>query len=252
MTGFGEEASVISSTASLKDNDLVFPQYREQGCFLWRGFTLKQMAHQLAGTHLDGTKGRQMPVHYGSDELNIVQVSSPLGTQIPNASGAGYHYRIKDQDRIAVTYFGEGTSSEGDFHPALNFAAVLRCQTLFICRNNGYAISTPIDDQYAGDGVASRGVGYGMPTIRVDGNDALAVGIATQEARKMIIETKRPVLMENMSYRGGDHSSSDASDRYRTDQEMVKWQDYLNSIGNPINRLGVFLQDRGIIQEGLE
>jgi 2-oxoisovalerate dehydrogenase E1 component alpha subunit len=91
-------------------------------------------------------KGRQMPVHYGSKELNICTVSSPLCTQVPQASGAGYQYRISGQDRIAVTYFGEGAASEGDFHSALNFAATLRCQTLFFCRNNMYAISTPIDD----------------------------------------------------------------------------------------------------------
>lgn len=116
-----------------------------------------------------------MPIHYGSKDINIVTVSSPLCTQVPQASGCGYNYRIQKKDRIAVTYFGEGSASEGDFHPALNFAATLRCQTLFFCRNNMYAISTPIDDQYAGDGIAVRGVSYGMPTIRVDGNDLLAI-----------------------------------------------------------------------------
>lgn len=168
-----------------------------------------------------------MPVHYGSRDLNICTVSSPLGTQIPNASGAGYNYRVSGDDRIAVTYFGEGAASEGDFHSALNFASTLRCQTLFICRNNGYAISTPIDDQYAGDGIAPRGLSYGMPTIRVDGNDVLAVSIATQKARQLIMKEKRPVLMETMSYRGGDHSSSDASANYRNEKEMQKWQKYL-------------------------
>lgn len=100
----------------------------------------------MVGNHLDIGKGRQMPIHYGSRELNISTVSSTLATQIPNASGAGYNYRIRGDPRIAMTYFGEGAASEGDFHSALNFAATLRCQTLFVCRNNGYAISTPIDD----------------------------------------------------------------------------------------------------------
>ena len=114
-------------------------------------------------------------------------------------------------DRIAVTYFGEGAASEGDFHSALNFAATLRSQTLFYCRNNMYAISTPIDDQYAGDGIVVRGVAYGMPSIRVDGNDLFAIYHATEEARKLIVKEKRPVLIEAISYRIGDHSTSDFS-----------------------------------------
>ena len=100
----------------------------------------------MVGNYLDLGKGRQMPIHYGSRDLNISTVSSTLATQIPNASGAGYNYRIRGDQRISATYFGEGAASEGDFHAALNFAATLRCQSLFICRNNGYAISTPIDD----------------------------------------------------------------------------------------------------------
>jgi 2-oxoisovalerate dehydrogenase E1 component alpha subunit len=161
-----------------------------------------------------------MPVHYGSKELNICTVSSPLCTQVPQASGAGYQYRIKKQDRIAITYFGEGAASEGDFHSALNFAATLRAQTLFFCRNNMYAISTPIDDQYAGDGIAVRGVAYGMPTIRVDGNDIFAIYNACKKAREIIISEKRPALVEAISYRVGDHSTSDFSQRYRDDTEM--------------------------------
>jgi|Transcript_3490 2-oxoisovalerate dehydrogenase E1 component alpha subunit len=155
--------------------------------------------------------GKQMPIHYGSRDMNIVTVSSPLCTQVPQASGAGYNYRVRGDDRIAVTYFGEGAASEGDFHPALNFAATLRCQTLFYCRNNMYAISTPIDDQYAGDGIVARGVAYGMPSIRVDGNDLFAIYFATKQAREIIIREKRPVLIEAISYRVGDHSTSDFS-----------------------------------------
>lgn len=185
------------------------------------------MAHQLTGNMHDLGKGKQMPIHYGSKDINIVTVSSPLCTQVPQASGAGYQYRIRGEDRIACTYFGEGSASEGDFHSALNFAATLRCQTLFYCRNNMYAISTPIDDQYAGDGIAVRGVAYGMPTIRVDGNDLFAIYFATKHARELIIKEKRPVLIEAISYRQGDHSTSDFSQRYRDEEEMKKWGDLL-------------------------
>jgi 2-oxoisovalerate dehydrogenase E1 component alpha subunit len=156
---------------------------------------------------------------------------------LPQASGAGYQYRINGKDRIAVTYFGEGAASEGDFHPALNFASTLRAQTLFYCRNNMYAISTPIDDQYAGDGIAVRGVAYGMPTIRVDGNDIFAIYAATKKAREMIIRDKRPCLIEAISYRVGDHSTSDNSATYRTDEEMKKWKSTIDNFGNPIYRL---------------
>jgi 2-oxoisovalerate dehydrogenase E1 component alpha subunit len=123
-----------------------------------------------------------MPVHYGGRDMNISTVSSPLATQIPQASGSGYKYRIDGINRIACTFFGDGAASEGDFHSALNFAATLRSQTLFYCRNNLFAISTPVDEQYAGDGIGARGVAYGMHTLRIDGNDLFAVYNSVQEA----------------------------------------------------------------------
>lgn len=190
-----------------------------------------------------------MPVHYGSDELNICTVSSPLCTQVPQASGAGYKYRINNENKVAVTYFGEGAASEGDFGPALNFAATLRCQTLFYVRNNMYAISTPIDDQYAGDGIAVRGVSYGIPTIRVDGNDIFAVYAATKKAREMIIKEKRPVMIEAISYRQGDHSTSDFSQAYRDTEEMKKWNHLLNEFKCPIYRLEKYLISKGLMTE---
>ena len=249
MTQLGEEASGIGSAAALDPKDLIFPQYREAGAFLWRGFSIQQMGHQLTGNQYDLGQGKQMPIHYGSRDLNIVTVSSPLATQLPQASGAGYNFRIKGEDRIAVTYVGEGACSEGDFHGALNFAATLRAQTLFYVRNNGYAISTPIDDQYAGDGIAVRGIAYGMPTIRVDGNDLLAIYFATKYARKMIIEEKCPVLIEAISYRVGDHSTSDFSQRYRDEEEMKKWTELLEKFSSPIQRMENYLTKRGLINE---
>lgn len=247
MTQTGEEASNIGTAAAIQSQDMIFPQYRESGAFLWRGFSIQQMAHQLCGNYKDWGAGKQMPVHYGSKDLNICTVSSPLCTQVPQASGAGYKYRINNEDRIAITYFGEGAASEGDFHSALNFAATLRCQTLFYCRNNMYAISTPIDDQYAGDGIAIRGIAYGMPTIRVDGNDIFAIYAATKEARKLIMKEKRPVLIEAISYRVGDHSTSDFSAAYRNDEEMKKWKDLLSKFSNPISRLEKYLLREKII-----
>lgn len=249
MTCTGEEASVTASCAALDDSDMIYPQYREAACVLYRGIPLQTMVNHLAANEFDAAKGRQMPMHYGYKSINYQTVSSPLCTQVPQASGAGYHYRTQNLDRVAVTYFGEGAASEGDFHPALNFAATLNCQTLFLCRNNMYAISTPIDDQYRGDGIAARGIAFGINTIRVDGNDVFAVYNAVKTAREYIVKNKAPALVEIMSYRGGDHSTSDFSKMYRNEEEMKKWKEYLVKIGNPINRFYSYLEKKNWINE---
>lgn len=249
MTSKGEEAHSVVSSAALNFDDVIYPQYREVGALIYRGFSAQNIADQLTGNCDDNGKGRQMPVHYGSNKLNFQTVSSPLCTQVPQASGCGYHFRVKGLDRICLTYFGEGAASEGDFHSALNFASTLRSQTLFYCRNNMYAISTPIEDQYKGDGIAIRGLGYGIKTIRIDGNDVLAIWNAVKMARKTIIEEKRPVLIESMSYRLGDHSTSDLSKLYRNEEVMKQWDEYLKQLGNPIKRFENFLLNKGWIEK---
>ncbi|KAL5272318.1 hypothetical protein ACHWQZ_G000514 [Mnemiopsis leidyi] len=237
MTCSGEEAAVIGSAAALKDVDTVFTQYREVGVYLWRGFTLQDVMHQCFSTHKDNTKGRQMPIHYSAKKLNIQCVSSTLGTQVPNAVGYAYSNKIKGIEAVTVTYFGEGAASEGDVHAAMNMAAVLKCPTLFICRNNGYAISTTTADQYAGDGIAVRAIGYGMRCLRVDGNDLFAVHRAVFEARALAIENSCPVLIELMTYRVGHHSTSDDSSAYRSIDEVNYW----NKEDSPVGRLGLYL-----------
>eukprot|EP00760_Papus_ankaliazontas_P024311 PhM_4_TR2230/c0_g1_i1/m.40262/K00166/BCKDHA, bkdA1; 2-oxoisovalerate dehydrogenase E1 component alpha subunit len=241
MTSICEEAIAVGSAAGLKSQDLVYGQYREPAVLLYRGFTLKEMIAQCMGTVDDTGRGRQMPMHFGSPELNFETISSPLGTQIPQASGAGYAFRIEGADRVCACYFGEGAASEGDFHAALNMAATLKSQTLFLCRNNGYAISTPANQQYAGDGIVGRGAGYGIPSIRVDGNDLLAVMDATQKARARSIAEHTPILIEFMSYRGGHHSTSDDSTRYRSKEEL----DANTSWGNAIKRFEAYATAEG-------
>lgn len=148
-----------------------------------------------------------------------------------------------------VGYFGEGAASEGDFHAALNIAATRQCPVIFICRNNGFAISTPTTDQYRGDGIASRGAGYGIDTIRVDGNDILAMREATKQARELSLglyegggEKTRPVLMEAMSYRVSHHSTSDDSFAYRARVEVEDWK----RRDNPITRFRKYMESQGI------
>ncbi|PHR84683.1 MAG: 3-methyl-2-oxobutanoate dehydrogenase [Colwellia sp.] len=224
MAALGEEAASVGGAAGLQPQDMIMSQYREQGALMFRGFSLENFMDQMFSNKKDLGKGRQMPIHYGSKELNYITVSSPLGTQIPQATGYAYGQKLRGLDAVTLCYFGEGAASEGDFHAGLNMAAVQEAPVIFFCRNNGYAISTPSDEQFKGNGIASRGVGYGIKTLRVDGNDILAVIKATQIARKVALKENAPVLIEAMSYRLGAHSTSDDPSGYRTREEEAKWQ----------------------------
>ncbi len=226
MTALGEEAASVGGAAALQPQDMVMMQYREQGALMFRGFSLENFMNQLFSNGKDLGKGRQMPIHYGSKELNCMTVSSTLATQIPQATGYAYGQKLQGLDAVTICYFGEGAASEGDFHAGLNMAAVQEAPVIFFCRNNGYAISTPADEQYKGNGIASRGVGYGIKTLRVDGNDILAVLKATQIARAYAVKESKPVLIEAMSYRLGAHSTSDDPSGYRTKEEEAKWQSH--------------------------
>eukprot|EP00455_Lapot_gusevi_P042987 TRINITY_DN5177_c0_g1_i2.p1 TRINITY_DN5177_c0_g1~~TRINITY_DN5177_c0_g1_i2.p1 ORF type:complete len:444 (-),score=123.56 TRINITY_DN5177_c0_g1_i2:226-1515(-) len=241
MTNYGEEAIQIGSASALKPDDIIYAQYREAGVLMYRGFSLDSFANQCFSNAFDLGKGRQMPVHYGSNELNFHTISSPLATQLPQAAGAAYALKLEGNGRIVMCYFGEGAASEGDFHAALNFAATLDCPIIFFCRNNGYAISTPVRDQYRGDGIVSRAEGYGIYSVRVDGNDLFAVHEVTKKAREVALDQSTPVLVEAMSYRSGHHSTSDDSTRYRTHEEIRSWTES----NNPITRVRLFLESRG-------
>ncbi|KAJ2760719.1 hypothetical protein IWQ57_006231 [Coemansia nantahalensis] len=240
MTSFGEEA-LIGSAAALEATDMVFGQYREAGVLLQRGFTLPQFMNQCYSNEKDLGKGRQMPIHYGSKAHHFQTISSPLATQIPQAAGAAYALRREGNKQCAICYFGEGAASEGDFHAGLNMAATLGCPVIFYCRNNGYAISTPAVEQYRGDGIASRGIGYGIDTIRVDGNDTWAVYAATKAARAIAVEQNKPVLIEAMTYRVSHHSTSDDSSAYRSKKEVEDW----SKRDNPVARMRAWLEHRG-------
>jgi len=226
MTALGEEATSVGGAAGLEPQDMIMMQYREQGALIYRGFALDDLMNQLFSNAGDLGKGRQMPIHYGSKALNCMTVSSPLATQIPQATGYAYGQKLHGLDAVTICYFGEGAASEGDFHAGLNMAAVQKAPVIFFCRNNGYAISTPSDEQFKGNGIASRGVGYGIKTIRIDGNDILAVLKATQLARAYAVKESKPVLIEAMSYRLGAHSTSDDPSGYRTKEEEAKWQSH--------------------------
>ncbi|KAI9304380.1 thiamine diphosphate-binding protein [Cunninghamella echinulata] len=240
MTTFGEEA-LIGVPAALDFKDMIHGQYREAYALLYRGFSLSDCMNQCFSNADDKGKGKQMMVHYASEECNFQAISSPLGTQIPQAAGVGYAFKLNpNNDRCSVCFFGEGAASEGDFHAGMNMAATLKAPVIFICRNNGYAISTPTSEQYKGDGIASRGVGYGMDTIRVDGNDFLAVYNATKAARQIALTENKPVLIEAMTYRVGHHSTSDDSTKYRDRKEV----EHYKVSDNPIHRFRRYLEKK--------
>ncbi|CAI0395834.1 unnamed protein product [Linum tenue] len=221
LTSTGEEAISVAAAAALTPDDVVMPQYREPGVLLWRGFSLREFADQCFGNKDDYGKGRQMPIHYGSNKLNYFTVSSPLATQIPQAAGVAYALKMEKKDACVVTFFGDGSSSEGDFHAGLNFAAVTESPVLFVCRNNG---------------------------IRVDGNDALAVYNSIRAAREIAVKQGKPVLVEFLTYRVGHHSTSDDSTKYRPVDEIEYWK----AMRNPVNRFRKWVEGNGWWNEGEE
>ncbi|KRY00230.1 2-oxoisovalerate dehydrogenase subunit alpha, mitochondrial [Trichinella pseudospiralis] len=247
LTNAGEEATQIGSASALQADDLIYAQYRELGTLLWRDFSLQSLMDQCAGNADDLNKGRQMPVHYGSKELNVVTISSTLATQMPQAVGSAYAMKLRKQQNVVICYFGDGAASEGDCHAAFNFAGTLQCPVVFFCRNNGYAISTCSSEQYAGDGIGSRGPAYGLNTVRVDGNDVFAVHMATLHARQMALHCK-PCLIEAITYRLGHHSTSDDSTAYRSAAEIQLWQ----KSNSPLARLRAFLFNNGLLDEQQE
>ncbi len=246
MKSIGEEASHFA-VYPLRQSDWVFPSYREPGAFFWRGYTIETFINQLFGNVRDPIKGRQMPVHHSFREGNVVSISSPVGTQIPQAVGAAQAAKISGTDDVAVTYFGEGTSSTGEFHVAMNFAGVWKAPVVFICRNNGWAISVPLEKQTAAKSFASKGVGYGMPGVLVDGNDVLAVIAASNEAVERARAGDGPTLIEARTYRVQGHSSSDDPSVYRDANEPAIWERK-----DPLKRFRNYLKSKDVWSEELE
>jgi pyruvate dehydrogenase E1 component alpha subunit len=239
MSSLGEEATHFGAAYALRDSDWIFPSYREPGVFFWRGYSLKDYVNQLHGNVEDPIKGRQMPVHHSANWLNIVSISSPVGTQIPQAAGVAMAARISKKDDCAVAFFGEGTASTGQFHVGLNFAGVFKAPCIFFCRNNGWAISTPGSKQTAAKSVAIKALAYGMPGIRVDGNDLLAIIAVMQDAVERARAGEGPTLIEAVTYRRGGHSSSDDPSVYRDPAEPKEWE-----AKDPLERWRRYLETR--------
>lgn len=232
----GEEACSYGPAYGLRDDDWLFPAYREPGTALWRGMPFQAWVDNMVGNIDDPVKGRQMPVHWTARAQNVVSISSPVGTQIPQCAGTAYAMKLRGTDSVACCFFGEGTSSEGDFHVGLNFAAVSKAPAIFFCRNNRYAISTPYHKTTAVEHIATRASGYGMRGQVVDGNDILGVIKAVREAADWARAGNGPTLLEAKTYRLAAHSTSDDPKGYRTRQEEAMW-----AARDPLIRLKSYL-----------
>jgi pyruvate dehydrogenase E1 component alpha subunit len=242
----GQEASVVGSAAALEPQDWLVPALREAGAGLFRGMALNSYIAQILGSSHDTCAGRQMPCHPCDRQHNYVVMSSCVSSQIPHAVGIAWAMKLAgDGDRVCIGYMGDGGTSEGDFHVALNFAGVSRCPVVLICQNNQWAISTPAAQQTAAETYASKGLGYGIESLRADGNDAIAVYVATRYATDKARRGDGPTFIELLTYRVGAHSSSDDPSRYRDESVTEVWK----AERDPIERMTHFLQRRGWLSE---
>jgi 2-oxoisovalerate dehydrogenase E1 component alpha subunit len=229
----GEEAIAVAQAYALDRNDMCFPSYRQQGLLIARGYPLVAMMNQIYSNAQDPVKGRQLPIMYSTKEYGFFSISGNLGTQFPQAVGWAMASAFKGDDRIAAGWIGDGTTAEGDFHYACNFASVYRAPVILNVVNNQWAIST-----FAGiaggdeSTFAARGIGYGLPSLRVDGNDFLAVYAATAWAAERARANLGATLIELYSYRAEGHSTSDDPARYRPADEAKAWP-----LGDPVERL---------------
>ena len=229
----GEEATSVAATHALDAEDMIFPSYRQQGCLFVRDYPLVELINQIYSNRADKLKGRQLPIMYSSRASNIFSISGNLATQLPQATGFAMASASKGDSRIAAAWVGEGSTSEGDFHSAITFAAVFNAPVVFNIVNNQWAISS--FSGFAGaerTTFAARAIGYGIAGLRVDGNDALAVFAAERWAADRARANKGPTIIEHFTYRSEGHSTSDDPAAYRSAQETEEWP-----LGDPIKRL---------------
>ena len=251
-TGFylpsrGEEGLQIGCAFALEKDDWVFPSYRIPGLAIARGTPVEKMMHQIWGNAADVCLGRQMPVHYSFRAQNFVSISSPIGTHIPQAVGVGMAMKLGGRKDVVMTFFGDGGTSSDGFHLGLNFGAVYDAPVIFFCQNNQWAISVPIEKQTRSESIAIKAKAYGMPGVRVDGNDVLAVYRAVKEAVGRARNGDGPTLIEALTFRMGPHSSSDDPTRYRPQNTVEEWKRK-----DPIGRFRQFLEKRKLWDEEFE
>ena len=237
----GQEAVPIACAFATRKSDWIFPALREQAVMLARGFPLSQFIAQVIGNSGDVLKGRQMPSHMSGKSVNQVSWSSVIGPQLPQAVGAAWAAKLRKTGDVVIGFCGDGATSGPDFHAAMTFAGVQRTPSVIVCQNNHWSISVPTARQTASATIAIKGLAYGVPSLRVDGNDVLAVLSVVRDAVDRARRGEGPTFIEAVTYRIGAHSSSDDPTRYRSDDEVKAWQ-----LKDPIERYHRFLLAAGL------
>jgi 2-oxoisovalerate dehydrogenase E1 component alpha subunit len=243
ISGQGHEGAQVATAWPMRRNqDWLAPYYRSIASTIAFGMSAEDIitAHLAKGDDVS-SGGRQMPGHYGGAPYNIVSLSSPVGTQVLHAVGIAMGAWVRGDDVVAMTSYGEGTANQGEVHEAMNFAGVHRLPVIFVCENNGYAISVPLAKQVGGGSVAARAQGYGFPGVTVDGSDPLACYAAAKEAHERARRGEGPTLIEARVVRLTSHSSDDDQRRYRDpgEVEALKQQDPLVEFARQLRELGL-------------
>ena len=244
----GHEAAQVGIAHSIQaGKDWVYPYYRDMALCLALGIPLVELVGQSMATLADPARGRQMPYHAGSRPLNTFTMASPIASHIPPATGTAISQKIEGKGEITVCTFGDGATSEGDWHAGLNFAGAQGAPAVFVCQNNGYAISVDLKRQTGSDTIHQKAHAYGMPGYYVDGMDVLASYYVMQEAAARAREGVGPALVELVVYRYGGHSSADDDSRYRPREEVALWRGR-----DPLARFRRFLEKRGLWDDAAE
>ena len=231
----GQEAAQIGTVSCLEKEDWLVPAFRETAALIWRGASLSDIFLFNAGFN----EGGRIP-----EEANVLPIAIPVATQILHAVGIAYAIKYRKRDQIVLTYFGDGATSEGDFHEGLNFAGVSGLPVVFVCQNNQYAISMPREKQTKSRTIAQKAFAYGIPGVQVDGNDVLAVHTVAREAAQRARGGGGPTLIECVTYRLAVHTTADDPTKYRSQKEVDEWEKR-----EPLIRLQKYLRKRGILDD---
>jgi pyruvate dehydrogenase E1 component alpha subunit len=234
----GQEACQIGSVAALRVDDWLVATYRDAGAMQYQGYPWKNL---FLGRMGDERGGEAPP------DVNVMPPSITVGGHMIHAVGLGWAERLQGRDRVALTLFGDGATSEGDFHEAMNFAGVYATPTIFLCQNNGFAISMPTDRQTAAEHLVHKAVGYGMPGVQVDGNDLMAVFVATRDAVERARAGHGPTFIEALTFRIGPHTTTDDAGRYRSEDAVEEWR-----TKDPIDRVRAYLRSNDAWDEEWE
>lgn len=243
----GQEAGMIGGAHAIEARDYFISGLRETAAGIYRGVPLRTHLAQMFGNVNDVTLGHQLPCHSGTRASNHLVMSSCVSSQLPQAAGVAWAAKLSKSDVVALGYMGDGGTSEEDFHVALNFAAVFKLPVVFVCQNNQWAISTPLCQQTVSETLAVKGLAYGIPSYRVDGNDIFAVYTTIKAAVDRARAGLGPSFIENLTYRVGPHSSSDDPTRYRDPKEPEPWRSR-----DPLARYRTWLAAEGILSEAAE